>query len=218
MNADRWRYTSDYLREVFGAQDAHLAGLMHQAVAAGLPPIAVSADVGRLLQLLTSMTPGRLALELGTLAGYSAIWLARGLAPGGRLITVELDEDRAAFAEAQIARAGLAERVEVRRGAALDALDALREELAPGSVDVLFLDAVKRDYLAYFERARPLLAVGGLVIADNALGSSAWWIDHEGDPEREGAHALNERLASDPDFIAAAVPLREGLAIARRVA
>ena len=81
MTPERWRYTGAYSREVFGAQDAHLAGLMEAAVGRGLPDIAVSADVGRLLMILTSMTRGRLALEVGTLGGYSAIWIARGLSP-----------------------------------------------------------------------------------------------------------------------------------------
>jgi caffeoyl-CoA O-methyltransferase len=216
MTPERWRYTAAYLRETFGRQDEHLDGLMDRAVAHGLPDIAVSADVGRLLTILTSMTRGRLAVELGTLAGYSAIWIARGLRPDGRLVTVEADPRHADFAEAELAAAGVADRVEVRRGQGLEVLEALGAELAPGSVDVLFLDAVKTEYPDYFRRARPLVAPGGLVIADNVLGSSRWWIDHEGDPDREGADALNRALADDPEFEAVAVPLREGVLIARR--
>jgi len=216
MTPERWRYTADYLKRVFGAQDDHLAGLMDDAVAAGLPDIAVSADVGRLVMLLTSMTRGRLAVELGTLGGYSAIWLARGLAPDGRLITVEPEPKHAAFARAQLARAGLASRFEVREGEGIPVLEALAGELAPGSVDVVFLDAVKTEYPDYFRLARPLLAPGGLLIADNVLGAGDWWIDDEGHPSREATHRLNETLAADPDFEAVAVPLREGLLIARR--
>lgn len=189
---------------------------MDEAVAQGMPAIAVSADVGRMLLLLTSMTEGRLAVEVGTLAGYSAIWLARGLRPGGRLITIEPEERYAAFAEAQLERAGVADRVEVRRGYGVEVLERLRQELAPGSVDVLFLDAVKSEYPAYFQRARELIRPGGLLLADNVLGTSSWWIDEKGHPEREGADALNRMLAADPDFEAVAVPLREGLLIARR--
>ena len=97
MTPERWRYTSRYLVDVFGKCDPHVDGLMTEAVAAGLPDIAVSADVGRLLLLLTTMTRGELAIELGTLAGYSAIWLARGLKSTGRLISVEPEETYAAF-------------------------------------------------------------------------------------------------------------------------
>src|SRR5688500_4221007 len=96
MTPERWRATASWLTSVFPDEDAHLAGLMDDAVAQGLPAIAVSPDVGRLLKLLTSFTAGQVAVELGTLGGYSGIWLARGLAPTGRLITVELDEKHAA--------------------------------------------------------------------------------------------------------------------------
>lgn len=217
MNDARWRYTSRYLRETFGRPDAQLAGLMDRAVAAGLPDIAVSADVGRLLTLLTSMTQGRLAVELGTLAGYSAIWLARGLSPGGKLISVEPVPKHADFAERELADAGLTDVVEVRRETGLESLARLSDELPEGAVDVLFLDAVKSEYPAYFEAARALIAPGGLVLADNALGSSQWWIDHEDHADRIGADTLNRMLADDPDFEAVALPIREGVLVARRV-
>lgn len=216
MTPERWRYTSRYLVDVFGKCDPHVDGLMTEAVAAGLPDIAVSADVGRLLLLLTTMTRGELAIELGTLAGYSAIWLARGLKSTGRLISVEPEETYAAFAEEQLVKAGVAERVEVRRGYGIPVLEALRAELPPASVDVVFLDAVKREYPDYFRLARDLIRPGGLLLADNALGSGSWWIDDEDDPERQGADELNRALAGDPDFEAVAVPIREGLLIARR--
>ena len=89
MTPQRWRRTAEYGEAVFGRQDEHLAGLMSDAVAAGLPDIAVDGHIGRLLMILTSMTRARLAVEVGTLAGYSAIWIARGLASDGRLITIE---------------------------------------------------------------------------------------------------------------------------------
>ncbi|MGF1464494.1 MAG: O-methyltransferase [Sandaracinaceae bacterium] len=216
MTPERWRYTAAYLHETFGLEDEHLAGLMAEATRAGLPAIAVSAAVGRLLALLTSMTAGRLVVEVGTLAGYSALWLARGLRADGRLLTIESVEAHAAFAEAQLARAGLSDRAEVLRGEAIPVLTRLASELPAGSVDVLFLDADKVEYPAYFRIARPLIAPGGLVLADNALGSSAWWIDHEEHPDRNGADALNRALAADPAFEAVAVPIREGLLIARR--
>jgi caffeoyl-CoA O-methyltransferase len=216
MTPERWRYTGAYLRETFGRQDAQLESLMRRAVEQGLPDIAVSADVGRLLMILTSMTRGRLAVEVGTLAGYSAIWLARGLRPEGRLITIESEPRHADFAERELADAGLSARVEVRRAFGIPALEQLVTELGPGTVDVLFLDAVKSEYPEYFRVGRSLVAPGGLLIADNVLGSSRWWIDHEGDRDREGAHALNVALASDPEFEAVALPIREGVLVARR--
>lgn len=216
MTPERWAFTRGYLADVFGREDGVLTELKRAAQDAGLPDIAVSADVGRLLSLLTSLTPGMLAIEVGTLAGYSGIWLARGLRPGGKLITLELDEKHADFAEQQFARAGLAAQVEVRRGAALEQLPRLAAELGPRSVDVAFIDADKREYPAYFAQLRPLIKPGGLFLADNVLGSSSWWIDQEGSPYRAGADALNRQLAADPGFEAVAVPSREGVLIARR--
>ncbi len=212
MTAQTWDFINDYSREVFGDQDEHLAGLMDEAMGAGLPAIAVGPDVGRLLMMLTSMTRGRLAIEVGTLAGYSGIWITRGLATDGRLITIEYEPRHADFAQRQFERAGLDEQVELRRGAGLDVLAELRSELDPGSVDVLFIDAHKPEYIAYFETARPLLAVGGLVIADNVYGIGTGWID-----EGYGTDEFNRHIAADSDFEAAAFPFREGVLIARRV-
>lgn len=211
MTPERWDLLDDYSREVFGSEDDHLSGLMHEAVAAGLPDIAVTADVGRLLRILTSMTRGLLAVEVGTLAGYSGIWIARGLRPNGKLITIELDPKHAAFAREQFARAGVADQVEIRLGKGIEVLTDLAAEIEPGSVDVLFIDAVKTEYSEYFQAARPLIAVGGLVLADNVLGTSEGWVD-----QGYGTDPFNRLIAADPDFEAVAVPLRQGVMIARR--
>jgi caffeoyl-CoA O-methyltransferase len=212
MTPETWDFINDYSRDVFGAQDEHLGGLMDEAVAAGLPAIAVGPDVGRLLMILTSLTRGRLAIEVGTLGGYSGIWIARGLAPNGRLITIEYEPRHADFAERQFEMAGVSDRVELRRGAGLEILPELSRELMPGSVDVLFLDAIKSEYTGYFEIARSLLAVGGLVIADNVYGTGSGWID-----EGRGTDEFNRRIAADPDFESVAFPLREGVLVGRRV-
>jgi predicted O-methyltransferase YrrM len=226
MTPERWEYTCRYLREVFGAQDRHLANLMRDAVAAGLPDIAVSADVGRLLMILTSMTRGRLALEVGTLAGYSGIWIARGLKPGGRLLTIESEPAHAAFAREQFRTSGVEDRVSVREGKALDLLPQLVRELDPGSVDFVFLDAVKEEYPRYWELAKPLIGAGGLIVIDNILGGGCrpggssqggWWIDSAGNPSREAAVKVSRMIANDPDFEAVAVPIREGVLIGRRM-
>ncbi len=215
MNNERWTYTQDYLRAVFGEQDAHLSGLMEEAIREGLPDIAVSADVGRLLMIQTAMTRGRLAIEVGTLGGYSGIWIARGLADDGRLITIDVDAKHAAFASQQFEKAGVAGKVEQRVGSAIDVLRQLRDELPLLSVDIVFLDAEKREYPQYWALLRPLIAPGGLLLADNVLGSS-WWIDDEHDPQRNAADELNRSVASDPEFEAVAVPIRQGILIARR--
>ena len=217
ITPQRWQYLNEYSRAVFGKQDEHLAGLMAQAVEEGLPDIAVSADVGRLLMILTSLTAGRLAIEVGTLAGYSGIWIARGLASAGRLITIEREPAHAAFARRQFERAGVADRVEVRQGDAIEELSQLAAEIEPRCVDVVFLDAEKGEYPDYWRLAKPLIAVGGLILSDNAYSTGSWWIDDVGEAERDAADAFNRLVADDEDFEAVAVPLRQGVMIGRRV-
>lgn len=220
MTPERWDHTRAYLADVFGSQDDQLATLMERAVSYGLPDIAITPDVGRVLMLLAQLAPNpgrRLALELGTLAGYSGIWLARGLGPGSRLVTVEAEPRHAEFARREFDRAGVGDRVQIRVGKALDVVPTLG--LEKGSVDLVFLDALKHEYPAYFSLVRPLIRSGGLLIADNALGGGRWWIDDPAgvSPDRDGADALNRIVASDPEFVAACVPIREGVLIARRL-
>lgn len=211
MTPERWEYLGGYAREVFGTQDEQLETLMDRAVEAGLPRIAVSPEVGRLLMILASLTAGRLAIELGTLAGYSAIWIARGLAPDGTLLTVERDEKHADFAQAEFRQAGLEDRVEVVRGAALDVLDDFAERLEPGSVDFAFIDAAKDEYVEYFRRLKGLMAPGGVVVADNVYATGRGWID-----QGYGTDEFNRLAAADPEFEATAIPMREGVLIGRK--
>lgn len=212
MTPERWDFLTNYADDVFGQYDEHLAGLMRRAVEAGLPPIAVSADVGRLLKILASMTDGRLAVELGTLAGYSAIWIARGLAEDGRLITVEVDDRHADFAQTEFETAGVADRVRIVRGAALDVLPGIAAEVGESSVDFAFIDAAKSEYVDYFQLIKPLMKPGSLLVADNVYATGKGWID-----EGHGTDDFNRLVASDPDFDAVATPMREGVLIARRV-
>lgn len=211
MTPERWSYIGDYAEDVFGRYDDHLAGLMGRAVEAGLPPIAVSADVGRLLKILVSMTEGRLAIELGTLAGYSGIWIARGLAEDGRLITVESEEAHADFAQSEFEKAGVGDRVTIVRGAALDVLPAIAAAVGDASVDFAFVDARKTEYVAYYQLLKPLIKPGGLYVADNVYATGAGWID-----EGQGTDEFNRLIAADPDFEAVATPMREGVLIARK--
>ncbi|MCL4740633.1 MAG: O-methyltransferase [Phycisphaerales bacterium] len=233
MTPERWRATCAYLGGVFGPLgepiDGQLATLRQRAAAAGLPDIAVSPDVGRLLMLLASMAGpdgagARLAVELGTLGGYSALWIARGLAPGGRLVTVEPEAKHADFAQGEFERAGMAARIELRRGLGAETLARLLAEHGPGSFDFVFLDAVKSEYATYAALASRLLRTGGLLVADNCLGSR-WWItdapdaDPTAERDREAMDRFNRWLAGPTSgFLCACIANREGLAVARRVA
>lgn len=212
MTPERWSYLGDYAADVFGQYDDHLAGLMERAVESGLPPIAVSADVGRLLKILTAMTDGKLAIELGTLGGYSAIWIARGLAEDGRLLTVEHEDSHADFAQAEFEAAGVADKVEIIRGEALEVLPRIAAEVGESSVDFVFIDARKSEYVDYFRLLKPLVKSGGMLVADNVYATGAGWID-----EGHGTDEFNRMIAADPDFDAVATPMREGILIARRL-
>lgn len=226
MTPEKWGGTCDYVREVFGGLaeplDEQLDTLMDRAVGAGLPSIAVSPDVGRLLMVLVQTgcagTDRPLAVEVGALGGYSGLWLARGLGERGRLITIEPEPAHAAFARSEFARAGMGDRIELRESTGLEELPRLVDELGEGSVDVVFLDAIKSEYRGYAEHAAKLLRPGGLLIADNCLGSS-WWITDEpgSDAGRDAVDAFNRWIGSPRSgFLACCVTNREGLVVARR--
>lgn len=217
MTPGRWRHTCDYLDSVFGRQDEHLAGLMPRAIEAGIPDIAVSASVGRMLLALARLVNAKLIVEVGTLAGYSGIWLARGLSDGGKLVTIEPNELHAEFSENMFEEAGVAKSVEVVRGYGTPVLEAMAGERA-GTVDLVFLDAIKSEYPDYLPHAKKLLRPGGLLVVDNMLGGGDWWIDEaEGTNEsRDAADKVNRLVAEDEDFEAFCVPLREGVMVARK--
>jgi predicted O-methyltransferase YrrM len=190
-----WGKVDEFVRDTVAPEDEALRAALEDAEAAGLPAIQVPASQGKLLQLLARAIGARRALEFGTLGGYSTIWLARGLPEDGRLISLEADPRFADVAEASIERAGLAERVEVRRGPALEALPRLNAEGA-GPFDIVFIDADKihtPDYFAWsLEHTRP----GGLIVADNVVRDGS--LAEPGDDET--AHAqrrLHEAIAAD---------------------
>jgi len=214
----------DYLRSVFATDEPARAALVERAAEAGLPDIAVSSDVGALLAVLASLAGpdergSRAIVEVGCLAGYSAICLARGLREGGRLYTIEPEPLHAEVAAAEFTRAGIEDRVEILREPGLDALAKLLDRLGPASVDVLFLDAIKQEYPAYLRVGRPLLRVGGLLMADNVLSSSDWAVaDPPGTSDaRDAVDSFNRAVANDPGFQAACIANRAGLLVARRV-
>lgn len=218
MTPQRWKNTCQYLADVFGTQDTHLDTLMRCAVVAGLPDIAISPDVGRFLHILTKLANAQNALEIGTLAGYSGIWIARALAPGGTLHTIEIDPGHADFAQRAFQDAGVADRVRIHRGAALDILPDLAAKLGPSSIDVAFLDGIKTEYTDYFRLVKPLIRPRGLLLADNTLGSDDWWIDQpEGESEsRDAINEFDRLVAADEDFETVAVPIRQGILVAMR--
>ena len=205
--ADR---AGDYIAGLFSAEDELLASLREEADRTGLPPIAISADEGRLLQVLLKAIKATRVLEVGTLGGYSAICMARALPAEGRLLSIEIEERHATFARRYIDRAELSDRIEVRVGRALDVLPSLDGE----RVDAIFLDADKEPLPTYVDWALRLVRAGGLIIADNALWGGRVYDGDETDERTRGVREFNRRIATDPRVLGIIVPTHDGVAVA----
>ena len=168
----RWTAVDEYVDELLVGQDEGLRGALAASDAAGLPSISVTPAQGKVLNLLARSIGARAILEIGTLGGYSTIWLARGLQPGGRLITIEADEKHAAVARENIARANVAATVDLRIGRALDMLPSIERE-GLGPFDLVFIDADKPNTPDYFKWALRLARIGTLILIDNVVRNGA---------------------------------------------
>jgi predicted O-methyltransferase YrrM len=197
MSRDRWAAVDRYVTGLLVPSDPVLEAALAANAAAGLPAHDVSPAQGRLLELLARMGGARRILEIGTLGGYSAIWLARALPPGGRLVTLERDPRYAEVARANVARAGLEAVVGVRVGAALETLPALAAE-RPEPFDLVFIDADKQSAAEHLGWALELVRAGGVIVADNVVRDGALADADSDDPRVRGVRALHERLAAEP--------------------
>jgi predicted O-methyltransferase YrrM len=187
------RYASDLLVRPIDALDA----ARRAGDAAGMPAISVSAPQGKFLMLLAQTVGARRILEIGTLAGYSAIWLAQALPPGGRLVTLEVDRMHASVARENIARARLSAVVEVRLGPALETLTSL-VETAAAPFDFIFIDADKPSYPLYLPLAVALSRPGTVIVADNVVRKGAVVNADSSDPRVQGVRQFNELVARNP--------------------
>ncbi|WP_018146640.1 O-methyltransferase [Henriciella marina] len=204
-----------YINSLFAADDAVLNRAVERAHRAGLPEIQVSPGQGKLIYLLAKMIGAKRIVEVGTLGGYSTVWLGRALPADGQLVSIELDPAHAAVARETIKDAGLNDRCEVIEGRGLDEMRALEP-----SFDLVFLDANKDGYPAYLKQAKRLLRKGGLIVADNVVREGAVLEPSKVDPNAIGAAAFNQALASDTDLEAivlqqVGIKGHDGLAIAR---
>lgn len=193
MTQDRWTAVDRYLTAELGCSDEVLEAALAASDAAGLPAIAVSPPQGKLLNLTARMIGARRILEVGTLGGYSAIWLARALPEGGELVTLEIDRKHAEVAQANLARAGLADRVKVIVGPALETLPTL-----DGPFDLAFLDADKESNADYFAHAVRLSRLGSVIVVDNVVRKGAVIDEASVDPAVAGVRRLNAAIASEP--------------------
>ena len=204
MSQEQWTAVDRYFADLLVPPDAALEAALQASVAAGLPPINVSPNQGKLLQLLARIQNARTILEIGTLGGYSTIWLARALPPGGRLVTLEADPKHAEVARANLARAGLAGVVELRLGHALDTLPQLVKE-GRGPFDLIFIDADKPGYADYLAWALKLSRVSSLIIADNVVRRGAVVDAVSADAMVQGVRRFNAMLAAEPRVSATAI-------------
>ncbi|MYQ36104.1 O-methyltransferase [Streptomyces sp. SID4956] len=218
-----WNAVDDYFTDQLlgGDPDDALEAALRESDAAGLPPIAVSPLQGKLLQLLARLQGARRVLEIGTLGGYSTIWLGRALPADGRLVTLEYDPRHAEVAVRNIARAGLAEQVEVRVGPALESLPKLADEQPP-PFDLVFIDADKANNPHYVEWALRLTAAGSLIVLDNVVRGGRVADPDNSDPDVLGTRAALEMFGTHPRLDATAVQTvgvkdHDGFALARVV-
>jgi predicted O-methyltransferase YrrM len=196
MAQDLWTAVDNYIADLFIQQDFALQAALDSSAAAGLPTINVSPAQGKLLHLLARVQGARKILELGTLGGYSTIWLARALPPDGRLISLEVDPKRAEIARANIARAELANMVEIKVGRAADSMQKLLAE-GRGPFDLIFIDADKLSYAEYLQWSLKLSRPGTLILADNVIRKGAVADPASTDENVRGIRKFNEVLAAE---------------------
>jgi len=203
MSQELWTKVEEYFAPVV-QEDEALRAAAKEGEKAGLPPIAVSPNEGKLLMLIAQIMGARKILEVGTLAGYSTIWLARGLSEGGRLITLEYEEKHADVARKNIERAGLAGIVDIRVGDATKTMPELLKEGA-GPFDLIFLDANKDGYPRYFEWALQLSRKHTVIIADNVVRDGGVIDAESKDASIQGVRRLNEMMAAEKRVSATAI-------------
>lgn len=218
MTSDTWNKVDDYLTELFTPPDPALNGALQATADADMPAINVTGTQGKLLHLLARIQGARRILEIGTLGGYSTIWLGRALPPDGRLITLELDPKHAAVAAANVERAGLSDVVDIRVGPAIETLPQLVGDAA-APFDLVFIDADKVSTPAYLEWALRLTRPGSVIIIDNVVRDGGVADPTNDDPNIQGIRKALAALAANPRLSTTAVQTvghkgYDGLAVA----
>jgi len=206
---------SRYITGLFAVQDRSLQEASDSSPKKGLPAISIQPEEGRFLQFLVRANNTMKALEIGTLGGYSGIWIARGLPPGGKLITLEVDFRHAQVAREHFEYAGVADLIEVRVGDAHSVLQDLSDE---DPFDFVFIDADKSGYEAYYEWAVENVPVGGVITAHNTLRGGKVAYDVEADERTRVMRSFNSRVANDPRVISTIYPAGDGTLVAVRIA
>jgi predicted O-methyltransferase YrrM len=218
MTDETYKAVDEYLNGLLLPPDDALRDALVDVAKAGMPAISVAPNQGRLLQLLALMTRARRVLEIGTLGGYSTIWLCRGLSPGATVVSLESDPHHAAVARANLTRAGVDDMVEIRVGLARETLPQLHEEAA-GPFDLIFIDADKVGYPDYLAWSLRLARPGTVIVADNVVRQGAVADGESLDPDVVGVRRMLDLMGSEPGLVATAIQTvgqkgHDGLAIA----
>ncbi|MBF6612240.1 MAG: O-methyltransferase [Chloroflexi bacterium] len=203
---DAARRIDSYIEELCSSNDEALSSALENMERNGLPHINVSANEGKLLYMLVKLSGATRVLEIGTLGGYSTIWMARALPAGGRLLTLEYEPRHAAVAHANIVRAGLSDRIEVRLGAALDLLPEI-ERSSEGPFDLFFIDADKENYPGYLEWAIKLSRPGSVILSDNLIRNGSVINPPPDDPIAVVINKYNRELATNPQLETIILPI-----------
>lgn len=201
MTQALFEQTDRYIAGLLAPTDPVLEATEQSIIDAGMPVISVSANQGKFLYLLAQLCRAERILELGTLGGYSSIWLARALPPGGKLTTIELEPAYAEVAQQNFLRAGLADKIDIRIGRGLDVLPQLEAEGA-GPFDMVFIDADKPPYTEYFRHALRMSRPGTLIVADNVIREGKVLDADHPDERVQGVRRFNEMLATEPGVTA----------------
>jgi predicted O-methyltransferase YrrM len=204
MTQELWTRIDEYWGGLLVPSDAALDAAQSASHQAGLPAISVAANQGKFLGLLAQIQGARRILEIGTLGGYSTIWLARAVPPEGRVVTLELDPKHAQVARGNLERAGVGARVDIRVGRALDSLAALQAE-GVEPFDFAFIDADKQSIPQYFEWALKLARPGSVIVVDNVVRRGAVIDKASTDPNVIGVRLFNELVAKTPNVSATAI-------------
>ena len=204
MNQETWAAVDRYISDLLVPEDAALTAAIEASAKAGLPAIQVAPNQGKLLALLARSIGARNVLEIGTLGGYSTIWMARALPEGGRVITLEFDANHAEVARSNFARAGLSQTIQLRLGSALDTLPQIAAE-GHAPFDFIFIDADKANIPEYFAWSLKLARVGSLIIVDNVVREGAVIDAATTDPSVQGVRRFMDILAKEPRVSATAI-------------
>ena len=202
-----------YVRNLFAPEDGALAAVAPRQEKAGLPEIQISPDEGKLIAVLLAAIGARRVLEIGTLGGYSGVWIARALGTTGKLTTLEINPQHADVARKTFADAGVNDRVEIRLGAARAILPTITEQF-----DAIFVDADKESYPFYFPHVVRLLRRGGLLLGDNAFRQGRVAEAQDRAPDVEAMREFNRLAATDRRLVSTIIPVRDGLLVGVKIA